>query len=111
MTEGAAYKLGEKMMHERGLCEDDYLVRYRHLVLDVSETRILDAENQLFILIDYNYSVKISSKAGVYDSTDLAIDEHQHVHRGSIKLENTIYRRSEVRFLQLIPIQKNNDHE
>ncbi|MCR9171918.1 MAG: hypothetical protein NXI10_05470 [bacterium] len=111
MTEGAAYKIGEKMMNERGLCEKDFIVRYRHLVLDINEIRVLEAENQLFILIDYNYAVKIKSKAGVYDQADLGIDEQQHVHRGRISLINTIARRSEIRFLQLIPIQKKNNHE
>lgn len=111
MTEGTAYKLGEKMMRERGLCEKDFIVRYRHLMLDALERRTVDAENQLFILIDFNYAIKIQSKAGVYDRIDEAIDEQQHIHRGRISLENKFEFRSEVRFLQLIPIQKNNDHE
>lgn len=106
MTEGTAYRIAVCMIHERGHCQEDYLIRYRHLMLDAKESRTLKGENNLFILIDGNYAVKVSSKAGVFNMRDAGINEQQHVHRGLVKLENVIGHRSDIRFLQFIPKQK-----
>lgn len=103
MTEGMACELAEEKMRDLGLKRKQYLLRYRHLRIDASETRELKAANDLFIVIGAPRGIKIRSKTGVYDLADIAIIEMQHVHSGTTKLTNTGRVFLDVTLLQVIP--------
>ncbi|MBL4862070.1 MAG: hypothetical protein JKY09_03515 [Crocinitomicaceae bacterium] len=106
MNEGTAIEIAKQKMRELGICENDYIFRYRHLRIDPLEKRILKGENNLFILISPSYYVKITSKAGEYNMLDTGINEMQHVHRGLITVENLSEKQLDVRFIQIIPLEK-----
>ena len=105
MTEGTALDFAKSKMNELGV--EDYRLRYRHIIFKGREKKILKGENQLFIFIQSYGQVKITSKAGIYDRTDAAINEMQYIHTGLIEIENNSTRQTEVRMIQVIPTYKN----
>lgn len=105
MTEGTAIEFAKLKMRELGV-GDNYILRYRHIRLDPSEKIKVKGENHMYLLIDPEDLIKVSSKAGIYDVQDTAINELQHVHRGLIEVENLDLVRVSARFLQVIPLIK-----
>ncbi|MBL4704293.1 MAG: hypothetical protein JKY54_07215 [Flavobacteriales bacterium] len=108
MNEGTAIEFARRKMYELGIGER-YIIRYRHFRLDPSEQIEVKAENHLFVFIYPYQNIKVSSKAGIYDSNDLAINEMQHVHRGLIQIENQSKTRLGAKFIQVIPLIKTNE--
>ena len=103
MTEGLAIEIAEQMMRERGVGNNDYLLRYRHLVLSFSEKRSITAKSDLFILISPVPLVRVYSQSGVYDTTVL-LNEAQYVHTGNFTITNLEPKLVvHVKFLQVIP--------
>lgn len=108
MTEGTAIELAKYKMKELGVGKK-YLLRYRHLQLDAGAVREFRSEQDLYILIDGVESIKVESKAGVYDLLDQRVNEQQHIHSGLIRVQNTGNSTGTVRFIQVIPRLKMNN--
>lgn len=106
MTEGLAIEIAERMMRERGVGCDDYLLRFRHLILGIGETRPISAKSDLYILLSPVPLARVLSRSGVYDTTVL-LNEAQYVHTGNFTVTNLETKAVvHVKFLQVIP--KNN---
>lgn len=110
MEEGTGIAIAKSKMKELGIAEEDYLIRYRHFRLDPSEKRHVAGDNHHYILIYPYYNVKVESKMGIYDMEDDGVNEMQHVHTGKILLENQSKNRMDVKFIQVIPIEKRTDN-
>lgn len=103
MTEGLAIEIAESMMRERGIKCEDYLLRFRHLILNYSEIRELSAKSELYILLSPVSLIRVFSRSGVYDTTVL-LNEAQYVHTGQITVTNLEQKTVvHVKFLQVIP--------
>lgn len=102
MTEGLAIEIAENMMRERGIKCEDYLLRFRHLILNGNEIRDLSAKSELFILLSPVSMVRVFSRSGVYDTTS-QLNEAQYVHSGEITVTNLDKGLVHVKFLQVIP--------
>lgn len=103
MTEGLAIEIAENMMRERGIKCEDYLLRFRHLILNIGEILQLSAKSELFILLSPVSQVRVFSRSGVYDTTVL-LNEAQYVHSGEITVTNLDTKGVvHVKFLQVIP--------
>lgn len=102
MTEGLAIEIAEQMMRERGVGCENYLLRYRHLVLGVSETRQVSGKSDLYILLSPVSQVRVFSRSGVYDTIAL-LNEVQYVHTGEFTVSNLDQAIAHVKFLQVIP--------
>lgn len=101
MTEQLAIELAHSKMREQSIV--DYIFRYRHLVLEPQAIRVMEAENETLILISPQDTIKVSSRAGLFDLTGLEITELQYVHSGKVSIENTsITNRAFVPLLQII---------
>jgi hypothetical protein len=84
----------------------DYYIRFRHFVLQGCEELIIEAYNQLFILIDEKCDASIHSAFGVYDIAESKTNEQLYEHQGEIVITNTSNTINHVRFIQIIPIHK-----
>ncbi len=102
MTEGLAIEIAENMMRERGIKCEDYLLRFRHLILNGNETRGISANGELYFLLSPVSMVRVFSRSGVYDTTVL-LNEAQYVHSGEITVTNLDKGLVHVKFLQVIP--------
>lgn len=91
---------------ERVLCNREYLLHFRHLVLQPGETRKLSASDQLILLIEPPCEVRIESDTGVFDLTEDLSNELQYEHTGDITVTNLSIFINQVRFIQVIPKNK-----
>jgi len=107
MNEGTAIEIAEQKMKEMGIGKD-YIIRYRHLMLDAGQKLGIKGENHLYILIQPDMGILVASKAGIYNMNDVGINEQQHIHRGLIKIENLLKSRIDVKFIQVVPIPNKN---
>ena len=101
MTGELALEYIRRRMAEMGY--KDYLLRFRHLVLRVNETREIIGYNQIFMLIEPVPDIRIESDVGLFDVNEDHANEMQYEHRGRIKTTNLSLSPSNVRFLQGIP--------
>lgn len=101
MYDTIAIAIAKSKMDELNV--ENYILRHRHIRLDGSEERILDAQNEWFIIITQTSFVTVKSKVGIYDLQDTALREIQHLHTGKITLNNSYHQSTTVVFLQLIP--------
>jgi len=107
MTEGLAIEIAAQKMCELGIGKD-YLLRYRHFLVEPSGTRVIKGDNHLYILLTPETDARVNSKNGIYDARDIAINEMQYLHSGEITLFNQNPKvLVSIKFLQVIPIQKN----
>lgn len=81
----------------------DYMMRFRHLVLLPGESRSLEADNQLFILVDEVSEISIISDMGVYDLSEEGLNEQSYEHQGTISIQNHSAQAAHLRFIQVIP--------
>lgn len=107
MNEGTAIEIAECRMREMGIAKEDYFLRYRHFQLGSNAQKQIQAANELFILAAPAVGIIIRSKAGIYNLSDAGVDEQQHVHRGEIKIGNLLNEAVQLRFIQVIPKEKN----
>lgn len=85
---------------------NDYYLRVRHIVLKPLETRVLDADNQLWLLLDAVDSISIESAFGVFDLAAFHINELQYEHQGKIVLNNYSVLLRHIQFIQVILKQR-----
>jgi len=102
MTSDLALEYINRRMSEMGNGKN-YLLRFRHLLLQGNEARELTAYNQILLLIEPAANVKIESDVGLYDLNEEHANELQYEHRGRIKIVNLSLVPTNVRFLQAIP--------
>lgn len=107
MTSDLALDYISRRMKEMGYGKD-YLIRFRHVLLKVNETRELTAYNQIFLLVDPVSTIRIESDVGLFDINEDSANELQYEHRGRIKITNLSLSPTNARFLQAIPI--NQEH-
>lgn len=103
MTSDLALEYIRRRMTEMGYSKD-YLIRFRHVLLKVHETREIVAYNQIFLLIEPVHDIRIESDVGLFDLTEDHANEMQYEHRGRIRLMNLSLLPINARFLQAIPI-------
>jgi hypothetical protein len=101
MTSELALEYIRRRMAEMG--HKDYLLRFRHLLLRVNETREINGYNQIFMLIEPAQDIRIESDVGLFDINEDHANEMQYEHRGRIKTINLSLSPTNVRFLQAIP--------
>lgn len=110
MTSDLALEYINKRMAEMGH-DKNYLLRFRHVLLRAGETREVIGYNQIFILIEPTVNVRIESDVGVYDLNDDFTNELQYEHRGIIKIKNLSLLSLNTRFLQAIPLIKEDKND
>ena len=108
MTSDLALEYIARRMKEMGYGKD-YLLRFRHILLKVSEVREIIAYNQVYLLIEPVATVRIESDVGLFDVNEDHANEMQYEHRGRIKITNLSPTPTNARFLQAIPIKLNQD--
>ena len=101
MTGELALEYIRKRMAEMGY--NDYLLRFRHLLLRVNETREIIGYNQIFMLVEPAQDIRIESDVGLFDLNEDHANEMQYEHRGRIRTTNLSLSPTNVRFLQAIP--------
>ncbi len=94
-----------RRMKELGF-ENNYITRWRHFQMEGTGTLHIDADNEFFLLIDPDVNVEVKSKFGVYDMSDIGINEMQYEHRGKIDIINNNNTVTMVLFIQIIPTHK-----
>lgn len=102
MTTGFAIDYIPRRMCELGY-GTNYLIRYRHLVLQPKEERKINATGQLLLLIDPCGELRVESAAGLYDLSEDQVNELIYEHRGEILVTNYSIFISHVKFVQIIP--------
>lgn len=107
MTSDLALDYIRRRMDEMGYGQN-YLLRFRHVLLSAGEMRELVAYNQIFLLIEPMSTIKIESDVGLFDLNETDANEMQYEHRGRIRITNLSLSPTNARFLQAIP--KNNEH-
>ncbi len=94
-----------RRMQELGYGEN-YLTRYRHVrVIDKSNITI-KAHNQLWMFIQPEAGITVTSERGVFNLANAKINEQQHEHSGLIKVANDTGALAFVVFIQVIPKNK-----
>lgn len=81
-----------------------YSLRMKQLVLKNLEVRTINAENELYILIEEPEEISIESDTGAFDYHLTNTNELQYEHSGIIKLTNHLDRIMYLRFIQVIPL-------
>ena len=69
---------------------DGYHLRLKHLNMAAGEKRILEAYNQLIILVKVGINTKVESDMGVMDEADFYLPENRCEHQGLITMTNMI---------------------
>lgn len=105
MTSDLALDYIKRRMEEMGY-GTKYLIRFRHILLKVSEVREITAYNQIFLLIDPMHTIRIESDVGLFDVNEDHANEMQYEHRGRIRITNLSLSPTNARFLQAIPTNK-----
>ena len=103
MTSDLALEYISRRMKEMGFSKN-YLLRFRHILLKVSEVREITAYNQIFLLIDPMATIRIESDVGLFDVNEDHANEMQYEHRGRIRITNLSLSPTNARFLQAIPV-------
>lgn len=84
----------------------DYHLRLRFLNLGPIEVRTLEAYNQLIILVEGGWNMKIESDMGMLDFNDINLREYQFEHTGLITITNKWEGYNNLQFIQVIPKMK-----
>lgn len=107
MTIGLAQDYLNGRMAELGYA-GKYYFRLRHYVLRPKEVISIDADIQVFLLIQPPVMVRIQSAFGIYDLTVDNVNELQYEHQGKIEVENYASYLQHIQFIQVII--KTNDY-
>lgn len=105
MTINLALEYIPRRMEELGYGKQ-YVLRFRHLVLQPNELLEIPAYNQFFILVEEASDVSVISEFGVFDLSLKNANEMLYEHQGKIKIQNYSASVNHVRFLQVIPKHK-----
>ncbi len=87
---------------ERGYSE--YRLVFRDLQLQPNATRILNAYNELWILLDADIGIRVASDYGVYDYNKEGLSEQIHEHADRITLVNSVNIIQKIKFLQVLMV-------
>lgn len=87
----------------RTVCVGDYSLSFRHLVLQPTEQRAMQAHNGVILLIEPTKDVRVESDNGLYDLTETLVNELEYEHTGDVRITNHSIFINHVRFIQLIP--------
>jgi hypothetical protein len=88
--------------------QDYYHLEYRQLNLRPLKTIMIDVQDQFVLFVDgLSTLLRIESESGIYDQSDIGINELTHIHRGQIKITNssTVYKF--LGMIQVMPISNN----
>lgn len=102
MTTDFALEYIARMMQENGV-NNNYLLKFRHFVIQPNDTITIDGYNEYFLLVDADNYLKVCSEFGVYDLFDNGINEQQHEHQGVITVTNSSEIPKQIKFIQVIP--------
>ena len=86
MTDTLAIRKFDAMQQE--LKKSGYTVDHRDINLQPQQTRILDATDALYIVLDADDSIVVRSQLGVYDRVNMPVAESIHHHTGRLTIEN-----------------------
>ena len=86
MTENLAIRKLDTMQAELG--RPGYTLDHRDFNLQPQQTRILQATDESYIILDADDSIVVRSQLGVYDRVTALVAESVHHHTGEITLEN-----------------------
>ena len=86
----------------------NYYLRLRHYVLQPMELITIDADIQVFLLVQPPPMIRVQSDFGIYDLTIDHVNELQYEHLGKIEVENYASYLQHAQFIQVII--KTNDH-
>jgi hypothetical protein len=103
MTEEYALQYIKHRMLELGHGDNYFATASRHYSLYAFETRVLNAYNEYFFLIEADVNVMVSSEFGDYDLSDSTINEQLYEHQGKITLTNKSHSLQHIKFIQVIP--------
>ncbi len=101
MTQAMALAYIPSRMEELG--HRKYILRLRHFMIGGKEHLDIDGQGQLFVLLDPDCMVKVSSDSGTFDLTAGNINEMCYEHQGNIDIENYTAVPLSVKFIQVIP--------
>ena len=102
MTTNFALEYIPRRMQELGV-NNNYLLKFRHLVIQPNDIVIVDAYNEYFLLVQAGNDLKVKSEFGLYDLFDTGINEQQYEHQGKITITNTSKILKHIKFIQVIP--------
>ena len=102
MTINLALEYIPRRMEELGY-KKNYIIRFRHLILQANETQTIDADNQFFYLIEEAENVRVESETGVFDLSESNVNEMQYEHQNKIQITNYLSDINHLRFIQIIP--------
>lgn len=102
MTIGFAIEYTTRRMRELGF-EDQYMMKFRHIILQGKEKRSLNAYNEYFMLVEADEALRITSDFGLFDLTEQKSNELQYEHFGKIKIINRDANIRHVKFIQVVP--------
>lgn len=102
MTTNFALEYIPRRMQEIGV-NNNYLLKFRHLVIQPNDVVIVDAYNEYFLLVQAGNDLNVKSEFGVYDLFDTGINEQQYEHQGKITITNTSKILKHIKFIQVIP--------
>ena len=86
MTETVAIRKFDTMLSE--LAKPGYTLDYRDFTLQPLQTRLIEATDHTYVVLDAGDSVVVRSELGVYDHVTTTVAESVHHHTGRIVLEN-----------------------
>jgi hypothetical protein len=81
----------------------DSTIQFRHFVLQPKERIMVQANQQLFVLVDPSPVVSVKSDFGIYDLSATAVNEMHYEHQGKIRLRNNAATTQHIQFIQVIP--------
>lgn len=91
---------------ERLGINNNYFLKFRHLVLIPNEIRIIHGYDEFYFLIQAGNDLKVVSEFGIYDLYDTGINEQQYEHQGKITITNPSDMTKHIKFIQVIPTHK-----
>jgi len=94
-----------RRMKELGY-DNNYILRFRHLVFKPSEKIEIDAYNQFYILVEEAQDISIESQTGIFNLSSNNTNEMQYEHQGLIAIANISNSTRHVRFIQVVPRHK-----
>jgi hypothetical protein len=101
MTEALALAYIPSRMCELG--HSGYSIRLRHYLLQPKKKFKIHGEGQIFLLIEPEAVISVTSDTGVFDLTADNINELSYEHQGSIRIRNYSAVTVSIKFIQITP--------
>jgi hypothetical protein len=89
-------------MNELGY-ENGYHLRLKYINLAPNEIRVLEAYNQLILVVIVGNNMKVESDMGVIDYSDNNLRNYEFEHTGLVTITNKGEAYSTLQFIQVIP--------